>query len=201
MSMYLCSRNLLLLGFTKLHVLVPYVCHDCLFPIPLPLPHTTLYWQQMADKAGDYMQEHGVKFIRKAVPTKASHGGGCGGHCAPSLGYYVSFLSNLLPGHMGCLFAIWVTSCLCGGHFLCLHLLMGVGAGGAHVTVYMLYMYVCVLCVLLPQIELVEEGPPRRLKVEFEYVETKEISSQEFNTVRDTPVILCLLALYVCIIQ
>lgn len=69
------------------------------------------------------------------------------------------------------------------------------------ITVYMLYMYVCVLCVLLPQIELVEEGPPRRLKVEFEYVETKEISSQEFNTVRDTPVILCLLALYVRMIQ
>ena len=69
------------------------------------------------------------------------------------------------------------------------------------ITVYMLYMYVCVLCVLLPQIELVEEGPPRRLKVEFEYVETKEISSQEFNTVRDTPVILCLLALYVCMIN
>eukprot|EP00731_Ephydatia_muelleri_P002661 Em0001g2661a len=58
--------------------------------------------QQMAEKAGAYMEEHGVKFIRKAVPTK---------------------------------------------------------------------------------IELVEDGTPRRLKVEFEFVETKETSSQEFNTV------------------
>ena len=45
-------------------------------------------------------------------------------------------------------------------------------------------VHVCVL--LVPQIELVEDGTPRRLKVDFEFVETKETSSQEFNTVRET---------------
>ena len=33
------------------------------------------------------------------------------------------------------------------------------------------------------QIELVEEGPPRRLRVEFKSTETGEVKSEEFNTV------------------
>ena len=35
-----------------------------------PCPSSSSYTQQMAEKAGAYMEEHGVKFIRKAVPTK-----------------------------------------------------------------------------------------------------------------------------------
>ena len=31
--------------------------------------------------------------------------------------------------------------------------------------------------------ELVEEGPPRRLKVEYKSTETGEVGSEEFNTV------------------
>ena len=33
------------------------------------------------------------------------------------------------------------------------------------------------------QVELVEEGPPRKLKVEYKSLATNEISSEEFNTV------------------
>ena len=33
------------------------------------------------------------------------------------------------------------------------------------------------------QVELVEEGPPRRLRVEYKNSTTNEISSEEFNTV------------------
>lgn len=58
--------------------------------------------QQMADKAGEYMEKHKVKFIRKAVPTK---------------------------------------------------------------------------------IELLEEGPPRRLRVDYQHTESGETGSEEFNTV------------------
>ena len=33
------------------------------------------------------------------------------------------------------------------------------------------------------KVELIEEGPPRRLRVEYKSTETGEISSEEFNTV------------------
>ena len=33
------------------------------------------------------------------------------------------------------------------------------------------------------QVELVEEGPPRKLRVEYKNLTTNEISSEEFNTV------------------
>ena len=33
------------------------------------------------------------------------------------------------------------------------------------------------------QVELVEEGPPRKLRVEFKNLATNEIGSEEFNTV------------------
>ena len=57
----------------------------------------------MAEKIGDHMGSHGVKFIRPAVPTK---------------------------------------------------------------------------------VELIEEGPPKKLRVEFKNVKTGEISTDEFNTVQ-----------------
>ena len=34
--------------------------------------------------------------------------------------------------------------------------------------------------------ELVEEGPPRRLKVEYKSTETGQVASDEFNTVGST---------------
>ncbi|XP_065910410.1 thioredoxin reductase 1, cytoplasmic-like [Dysidea avara] len=58
--------------------------------------------QQMAEKAGAYMAEHGVKFFKKVIPTK---------------------------------------------------------------------------------VELVEEGPPRKLRVEYKNTSTNEVGSEEFNTV------------------
>ena len=33
------------------------------------------------------------------------------------------------------------------------------------------------------QVELIEEGPPRKLKVEFRSTETGETATEEFNTV------------------
>ena len=36
---------------------------------------------------------------------------------------------------------------------------------------------------VLVQVELVEEGPPRKLKVEYKNLATNEVSSEEFNTV------------------
>lgn len=66
--------------------------------------------QQMADKAGDYMVEHGIKFIRQSVPTK---------------------------------------------------------------------------------VELIEDGTPRRLRVEFKNTETGAVESQEYNTVSVRALLLC----------
>ena len=68
-------RSILLRGFDQVprhccmkHTSSPYLSLNCcLLPMPLLALHAT---QQMADKAGDYMQDHGVTFIRKAVPTK-----------------------------------------------------------------------------------------------------------------------------------
>ena len=51
-------------------------------------------------------------------------------------------------------------------------------------------MYVLVIGCFMPdcgwylKVELIEEGPPRRLKVEFKGTETGEIGTEEFNTVR-----------------
>ena len=36
---------------------------------------------------------------------------------------------------------------------------------------------------VLVQVELVEEGPPRKLRVEYKNLTTNEVSSEEFNTV------------------
>ena len=39
------------------------------------------------------------------------------------------------------------------------------------------------LCGCVLQVELVSDGPPRRLRVEYQHTETGEVSSEEFNTV------------------
>jgi hypothetical protein len=39
------------------------------------------------------------------------------------------------------------------------------------------------MCDCCVQVELVEEGPPRRLKVEYKSTETGQVASDEYNTV------------------
>ncbi len=96
----------------------------------LPFPSFTSVWwflQQMAEKIGESMEkkegdEHGVRFIKKCVPTK---------------------VRRLFCIRGRVLHVMWVWF----------------------------------------QVELVEEGPPRRLRVEFKSTETGEVKSEEFNTV------------------
>ena len=91
----------------------------------------------MAEKAGEWMANHKVKFRRKHVPTKVS--------------FVAKITSHSLrnPGHTSLMVVI------------VFDLLIG--------------------CF---QVELIEEGPPRKLKVEFRSTETGETATEEFNTVR-----------------
>jgi len=44
-------------------------------------------------------------------------------------------------------------------------------------------MYMIQKLIYLVKVELVEDGPPRKLRVEFKNTSTNEVGSEEFNTV------------------
>ena len=56
-----------------------------------------------------------------------------------------------------------------------------------HIIVLCLYSLldsVVIVYFLYGQVELIEEGPPRKLKVDYKSTETGDVASDEFNTVR-----------------